>query len=205
MIKSLFIRNEGALIKPLGFNGNIPNFTIHLLPKLEGINASMVECQGEGCYVCKVIEWLKENDMFDKVKERFKSLNTHFNIHPQKIYILPIYHFWNKNWEFKYVRLFENQFVNFVEYLEENNLYDIGSPTTEHTLHIIPERWRYKFNKGSIPFIVTDIIKLQNDYKNFVYFISNSQNVGIKSEPTYINAINYQFGMIVQSIVKELL
>ena len=204
MFKALFVRDEGVIVKPLGFNGSVPSYTIHLLPKLEGINVSMVECQGENCYICRVVDWLKENNLFDVVKEKFKAFGTHFNVQKQKVYILPVYHFWNKNWEFKYIKLFENQFISFVDYLELNNLYDIGSPTNEYTLHIIPDRWNFRFNKGSVPFIITDISQLQKDYNNFVYFIANSENFGIKSEPTYINAINYQFGNIIQTLVKEL-
>ena len=205
-VKNLYIRNgESATIKPLGFNGTIPKVRVHILPKVEGLNSSMIECTDD-CYICKVIEWLDSNRLFDNVKEKFKALGTHFNIRPQNIYTLPVYHFnsFNKSWEFKVLKLFSNQFVSFVDFLEVNNLYDIGNPANQLTINIRPDRWNYIYMKSNIPFIMTDVSKLQSDYNKFISLLSNPENFNIKSEPTYIKAVNYQFGMLIQSVVKSL-
>jgi len=204
-IKALYIKDKaGATIKPLGVNGTVHKYTIHILPKIEGINIHMVECQGDNCYLCRVIDWLRSNQLFDKVKEKFRALGTHFNIIKQNIYILPVYHLWKNNWEFKYIKLFGNQFINFVDYLEHNNLYEIGNPTNESTLHMIPDRWSYIFNRGSVPFVMTDLLKLQSDYQSFISLLSNPDNFGIKSDTTLIQALNYQFANLIQNVVKSI-
>jgi len=100
--KPLYIRNnENYTIKPLGVaNGTVLKYGIHLIPKFDNVtNVSMIECIGEDCYICKLVEWLKANSMFDKVKSKFKQLGTHFNVAKQNLYILPVYYYTNKRYE----------------------------------------------------------------------------------------------------------
>jgi hypothetical protein len=132
-------KSEILKIKPLG--GNLPIFKVHYIPEFviskDELRKRFILCKNElgytDCEICNLSKYLNETGYCYKLREILKQTNVirhdkQFDFTTQYIALLPYYEFDYRLNDFVFRFLFLNsslleQFYNFIE---QNNLFDIG-------------------------------------------------------------------------------
>ena len=204
MLNSLYLKQgQDEIIKPLGFKGSIYKQMVHFLPKSEGIR-SMVPCLGQSCYICELYSSLEASPgILEVLKSHFKERGTHFNIKATPIFHLPIFHLNRRNntWDFKVLKLFDSQLESFINFLDVENLYEIGSPSNPETLIVKQEdRWNLSFSRAiNVPFIVGDPLSLNQFYQAFLNYLASLQEI----DTMEIRTINSYLYNLVQKVLQS--